>query len=452
MNTVIKIFNYRFTVKEFLLLFFGYLFMEQIFSWLFAPTSAIIQPYQKIFGFVIYGYMLININELKFNERIFLGIFTLIMLRLVLESLYVYNTFFQQLTMYYVLFPAIYSIFIKNLCRKYDFDLLEFMAKFYLYTYIVFMAIYGRGFSFSLEGLDLEDLGVFSGDGRIIHATSVFMMILPFIWYLNKFVKTKKGIDFIPFAFCFVVILIHQHRSVWSSAIFAAFIYLGISMRVNKENIPKIWSLMVGGLILLFFTYFFISSMFPELTAFLGERFSEIFDPNQQESTGRFRIEQREVYGRLFLQRPIFGWTFEGFEMSNPLVDWWPEKTGQHFHEGFMEVLFYHGIVGLLFKYSFLFYLAFRAFSKNLSESTIILMAFCLSGLLFSLSYVPQTVFWGHIGLCLYYLEKDDLHEEEEIDEVEYDDVEEQQTQLHEPFFKGRKAIHQFYTDKNSIS
>jgi hypothetical protein len=442
MNTIIKIFNYRFTLKEFLILFFGYFFMEQIFSWLFAPTSAIIQPYQKIFGFVIYGYMLYSINQYKYYEKIFIGIFTLLMLRLVVESLEVFDTFFQQLTMYYVLFPAIYSLFIKNLCRTYDFDLLEFMAKFYLYTYLVFMAIYGRGFSFSLEGLDLQDLGVFSGDGRIIHATSIFMLILPFLWYLNKFVKTKKITDLIPFAICFVAILIHQHRSVWSSCIFAAFVYMGISMRVNKENVPKIASLAVGGLILLFFSYFIVDALFPELTDFMGQRFSEIFDPNQQESTGRFRVEQREVYGTLFLERPIFGWTFEGFEMPNPMVDWWPEKTGQHFHEGFMEVLFYHGIVGLLFKYAFLFYLVVRAFSKKLSEETVVLIAFCLSGLLFSLSYVPQTIFWGHVGLCLYYLEKDDERTEEDV--IEEDDYyEEEQVALPEPLFKPRKTIAQ---------
>ena len=320
------------------------------------------------------------------------------------------------------------------------------MAKFYLYTYIVFMALYGRGFSFSLEGLDLEDLGVFSGDGRIIHATSIFMMILPFIWYLNKFIKTKKAMDMVPLAFCFIVILIHQHRSVWSSCIVALFIYLGITMRVNKGTIPRIWSMAVGGIIFLFFAYFFVSSLFPELTNFLGERFSEIFDPNQQESTGRFRIEQREVYGKLFLERPIFGWTFEGFEMPNPMVDWWPEKTGQHFHEGFMEVLFYHGIVGLLFKYSFLFYLAFRAFSKRLSDSTIVLMSFCLSGLLFSLSYVPETVFWGHIGLCLYYLEKDDEQtDEEEAEEVEYY-TEEVTPHLPAPLFKVRRKTSELDT------
>ncbi len=173
------------------------------------------------------------------------------------------------------------------------------------------MAIYGRGFSFNLDELDMDDYGAFSGDGRIVHASSIFMIILPFLWYLNKFIKTKKAFNIIPIVFCFIVILVHQHRSVWSSSIVALFIYLGISMRINKGSIPRIWSFMVSGVIILFFTYFFISTLFPELTDFLGDRFSEIFAPNQEGGTGHFRAQQRETYGELFLQRPFFGWNFE---------------------------------------------------------------------------------------------------------------------------------------------
>jgi O-antigen ligase len=149
--------------------------------------------------------------------------------------------------------------------------------------------------------------------------------------------------------------------------------------------------------------------MFPDMIGFFADRFSEIFDPSKEGSTGNFRIEQREAYFKMFLERPMFGWTFEGFEMSNPLVDWWPEKTGQHFHEGYMEMLFYHGIVGLLFKYSFLIYLFFRMFSRQISQESIILLAFSLSGLLFSLNYVLPLIFWGHVGMCLFYLEQDRL-------------------------------------------
>lgn len=437
MNSVIKIFNYRFYLKEFAILFVSYLLMEQIFSWLFIPSSAFVQPFQKISGFVIYGIMLYMLPKFNRAEKIYICIFTLLLLRLVIESLFKYNTFFQQLTMFYVLFPVMYTIFIKYICRVYDLDLLEFIAKFYLAIYLVFMALYGRGFSFSLEGLDLQDLGVFSGDGRIIHATSVFMMIIPLLWYLNRFIHTKKIVHLLLLILCVTIILIHQHRSVWSCAIFSLLIYFALSMRVNKNAIPKIWGVLIGAVIVIAFAYFFMSAMFPELVDFLGTRFNDIFDPAKQESTGRFRVEQRETYFRLFLQRPVFGWTFEGFEMPNPLVDWWPEKTGQHFHEGFMEVLFYHGVVGFVFKYSFLFYIAFRAFSRKITDQTVVLIAFCLSGFLFSLSYVPQTVFWGHVGLCLYYLEKDDLQNEEASLEEDGQESYANEEQLAEPAFES---------------
>lgn len=407
MNSVIKIFNYQFYVREFLILFFCYLFMDQLFSWIFVPASFFVRSYEKIGGFLIYGFVLYSFSKLKSNERIYVIIFSLLMIRLVLESLYKFDTVFQQLTMFYVLFPVIYTIFIKYLCRVFDFDLLEFIAKFYLVTYIVFMLIYGRGFSFSLQGLEMEDLGVFSGDGRIIHATSVFMMIIPLLWYLDKYLYSRKIKHLLPFLFCMVIIVIHQHRSVWSCAIFSIFIYLFTTGRIYKKKIPAIGGLVAGGIITILLAYFFLSTMFPDLIDFFANRFGDIFDPSKKESTGSFRVEQRDVYFKLFLQRPLFGWTFEGFEMPNPLVDWWDAKTGQHFHEGFMEVLFYLGISGFLLKYSFLFYMAFKVFSKKLTNQTIIIISFCVSGLVFSLNYVPIIIFWGHVGLGLYYLEKD---------------------------------------------
>ncbi len=420
LNTVIKIFNYNFRVKELLIIFLSYLFMEQIFSWLIVPVSSIVLSYEKILGFVVYGYMIYAINELKTYERVYLGIFTLLLLRLVLESLNKYDTVFQQLTMYYILFPVIYALFIKHICEKFDLDLLEFIAKFYLFTYIAFMLIYGRGFSFSLDEIEMDDYGPFSGDGRIIHASKIYMMIIPFLWYLNAYITTHKIKFLVPIFFCFAVILMHQHRSVWSCAILALLIFFLLSIRLNKKNVPKIFNILGGAVIIIVLCYIVISALYPAMINFFSDRFSEIFNPAKEGSTGNFRIEQREVYGNLFWDRPIFGWSFEGFEMPNPLVDWWPEKTGQHFHEGYMEMLFYQGIVGLVFKYSLFAYMIVKAFSKKISTQTVILISFCLTGLLFSLNYVLPLMFWGHFGLCLYYIEKDGLKEpivEEEEDE-----------------------------------
>ncbi|HEX8314192.1 MAG TPA: O-antigen ligase family protein [Flavisolibacter sp.] len=421
MNSIVRIFNHRFYVKEVLVLFFLFLMMENIFNWIFIRNSVIIEAYTKILSILIYGFMLYSINNLKRNERIVVGIFTLFMVKLVLESLTKYDTIFRQLTMFIVLFPIIYVFFIKYILRVFELDLLEFMAKFYLLTYTIFMLLFGRGFSFSLELVDMDDYGPFSGDSRIMHASHVFMMIVPFLWYLNQYFHQRKNKYLIPFLICVVVIILHQHRSVWSSTLVSLFLYLFMASRNRWITLSKTAGLFMGGVGIAFITIFFVSNLVPGFLDFLSDRFSEIFDPTREGSTGNFRTEQRVVYSAMFLDRPIFGWTFEGFEMENPLVDWWPSGTGQHFHEGYIEMLFYHGIAGLLMKYGVLLYFCFKALSKKLSEESIMLIAFCMAGLVFSFNYVLPLVFWAFVGMCLYYLDKD---KEVEADVIDYEMVE----------------------------
>lgn len=407
MNAIVKVLNYRFYVKELLLLIAAYFFMEGIFSWLFVHNSGIIETYQKTAGVVIYAFMIYSFRNLKRSEQVYIALFTLLMVKLVLESLWVYNSFFKQLTMFSVLFPVVFMLFIKYVLRSQDLDLLEFLSRFYILTYIVFMVLYGRGFSFSLDGVDMEDYGPFSGDTRIIHASHIFMMIIPLLWYLSRSVTTGRLSPILLFLFCLAVILLHQHRSVWSSALIAVFFYVFACARNKIIKVNRLFSGFLAAGILILLAWFFISNLFPGFMQFMNDRFAEIFNPAKEGSTGNFRIEQRETYFELYLQRPLFGWSFEGFLMPNPLVDWWPDNTGQHFHEGYIEILFYHGAVGLLLKYSILVYLLCKAFSKKLTDKSIILIAFCVSGLVFSLNYVLPLIFWGHAGMCLYYLEKD---------------------------------------------
>lgn len=412
MNFVLRIFNYRFFVWEFLLLFFCYLLMENIFSWLIVPVSVVVLMYEKVLSIFIYAYVLYRFTSLKMVERVYVAVFTLIMARLVFESLAKYDSVFQQFTMFTVLYPVIFVIFIKSMLRSQDFDILEFIAKFHLFTYIAFMAIYGKGFSFSLDSVDMIDYGPFSGDSRIVHARSIFVLIIPFLWFLHSYITTRKNKFLIPFLFITTAILLHQHRSVWSSTLVALFFYLMSSLRNKKQSMPKLLTISIGSFVVLLFVYFFVSNLVPGFLDFMTDRFSEILNPAKEGSTGNFRIEQRETYFKMFLDRPIFGWTFEGFEMPNPLVDWWPEMSGQHFHEGYIEMLFYHGIVGLILKYSFLVYLLIKSFSKNLSIQSIILIAFSISGLVFSFNYVLPLIFWGHVGMCLYYLERKETNDQ----------------------------------------
>jgi len=409
MGYVIRIFNYEFEVKELFLLFFSFFLMENIFSWLILPNSVIILLYEKIMSLLIYVLLLVSFHKLRKSEQIYLGIISFFVVRLVFESLLDYGTIFQQLTLYTILFPAIFIVFVRALCRSYDLDILEFLAKFYLAVYVIFMIIYGRGFSFSLNSVEMDDYGPFSGDSRVIHARSIFMMILPLLWFLNKYLKERATSALLWFLFCVIVIVIHQHRSVWASSLFSLGVYFFIVVRSRIISLSKTLKIFFSAALGILLLAFVISQLFPDMLTFFGERFSEILDPTREDGTGKFRADQRRVYFPMVLERPFFGWTFEGFEMKNPLVDWWPEKTGQHFHEGFMEMLFYHGFLGLILKYFYLLYLGFKAFFRNLDEKSGILIAFTLAGLIFSFSYVLPLNFWGVVGICLYYLERTEL-------------------------------------------
>lgn len=422
MNRVVNILGYQFYIREILVILFSFLLMENIFSWLVFPVSTVILAFEKVMSLVIFGFVLYHFTDLKRNEQIYIGVFCLVMLRLVFESLFNYGTIFQQLTMFTVLFPVVFTIFIKCISRSLKLDLLEFLAKFYLIVYVLVMIIYGRGFSFSLASVDMQDYGPFSGDSRIIHARSILMMIIPLLWFFSRFLETSKLKFFLPFLFSLVVIVIHQHRSVWASAIIALLVFFILSFRNSFIKAPKAVGLVLSGAVLVVISGVIVSYLYPQFLGFLSDRFSEILDPARDGGTGKFREDQREVYYKLFLKRPIFGWTFEGFDMPNPLVDWWPEKSGQHFHEGYMEMLFYHGIVGLVLKYWFLIFLAFKGFSRRLSRESIVLIAFSMSGLVFSFSYVLPLIFWGVVGLCLYYVEKADEGPVEYSDQLTGDD------------------------------
>ena len=407
----IRIFKYRFHVVEFLVLVFLYFFNEGIFSWLILPNSGIYENVTKGISLLIYGYVLFSFPKLRRDEKIFIVLFTLLMVKLVFESLYIYGSFFNQLTIFSVIYPVVYVVFIKAVCRSLDFDILELVAKFYLFTYLIFMAIYGHGFGFSLAQVEMEDYGPFSGDDRVIHARSILMIIIPYLWYLSQYIQKRKIIDLLLFLFCFGIILIHQHRSVWSCAIFSTFLFIAFTVRNNRKTASRFFTMFTMFAVLGVFAIVYLSALKPGFVNFLGHRFTEILNPDREGGTGSFRIDQSVVYGEMIKQKPFLGWSFQGFYVRNPLVDWWDEGSGQHFHEGFIEILFYHGIVGLILKYSFFVMIAIKAFKQKLSQESVILVSFCLSGLVFSLSYVLPTIFFGHIGLCLYYLEKKSSHQ-----------------------------------------
>lgn len=413
MNPVVDLFGYRIRLNHFLIFLFCFLLIEPIFSWFIIRDGFVINKYQQLLSLGIFALLIIFFHRLRGMEKYFVVIFTLLILKLVVESIFEYNSFLIHFELFVVLFPVIYVIFIRNLFNYLDIDILEFIVKFYVAVYFLFMLFFGREFSlFGTESLNFDlELGPFAGDTRIIHAKSILIMIVPFLYFLQKFIQDQLPGTLFWLLLCFLILSVHQHRSVWVCTIFATAYFIFLFLKNKKGYNLRIFNLLIMLFILVSLLVVFVSTLYPNLIPYFGERFGEILEPNKEGTTGSFRGLQREVYFELFLDKPFFGWSFEGYRMPNPIVDWWPANTGQHFHEGYVEALFYHGVVGLLLKYAILVIIFLRSLKRKLSSHSAILVSFCLSGLLFSLAYVPPLMFWGMVGLCLYYLDRDKMLE-----------------------------------------
>src|ERR1700761_9643234 len=100
MDRVIKIFGYQFYVKEMLIIFFSYLMMENIFSWLVFPNSNVLLVFEKVLSLIIFGFILYNYTNLKRNEKIYIGLFCFLILKMVFESIFQFGNLFEQFTLF----------------------------------------------------------------------------------------------------------------------------------------------------------------------------------------------------------------------------------------------------------------------------------------------------------------------------------------------------------------
>jgi hypothetical protein len=385
-----------------LIVFFVLIFNIETISYLLLQNDATVALYQKIFFSVVLASSCLFFLKWRKGDRICFLLFILLLFKLIGESLMKYHSLLVYPSVVAVIFPFLYVYFVKNIFRKLNLDVFKILIISIFLGYFTFMIIYGHDFDFSNTFLTLSETGPFSGDTRILHANSILLLVLPFLYFLNKIFFGKKSyISITAFIVSFIIIIIHQHRTVWLTTIFSTALLL--FMKGHKKNILKklfFFVLMICGVFIL------LIIAIPGLSQILTQRFMDILDPLNENNTAGFRYLQVLAYLNYFIQKPLFGWTFSGFELSNPFIEHWEEGTGHHFHDAYIEVLFYFGITGLLLKFYPLYSVA-KKLRRQLSDKSKVLAAFSVAGFIYSLSYVPPLIFWGIVGLCLYHIDKD---------------------------------------------
>ncbi|TGE29290.1 O-antigen ligase family protein [Hymenobacter metallicola] len=253
-------------------------------------------------------------------------------------------------------------------------------------------------------------LGGFLSHERGVDTTSAFLLVLPAIYFLNRYLIGNS----LPFLLYFFVdlgvIIFLQHRTVWLSTGLALLLNLLLVARSSSTSLrlrrflpilvlPLVFGLL-GGLTVVLNN--------PDVLKKLNNNVEDISNSESQ-GTGSWRLQQFQAYEPLLWEYPVAGMRLKGFELPIQFFDKtsgapvWPNYTGHHFHSFYVDRLFYFGLLGLLLAIAPVILLVVRCLrqAQPLPLDTIALVAYAGCGLLYGVSYDWPFYFFGVIGFAV---------------------------------------------------
>lgn len=254
----------------------------------------------------------------------------------------------------------------------------------------------------------------FNSEDRSMTAAEAYYLVLPFVYSLNVYLLQGR-VKFLYYALTLgILILACFHRTVWmtsSSAIVINWFLIRTYIQIKTSDIITQLApvLLIAGLV--------VGCMFyakPELTDSLISSFSDIQNSNDQ-GTGGWRSEQRDIYMSMVPEHPFLGWTYEGYDkgevMATAESEGWSGAKGTFIHSGYVYSLYNFGIVGLLLQYGFILITLLqlhRVLNKQDPGQWALLM-FLSSSFVYAWSYQLPDFFWGFIAIAMYFIYQADL-------------------------------------------
>jgi hypothetical protein len=366
---------------------------------------------------------LLLINKMNPKLRIWYFIVNGYMIILMLESYYTYGTPFVYPHVFAKISKLFLIFYIYTIYKKYDKLKLDLVV----YTIIIFFIC-----NIILVNSHALSVASFTNHERGLSAHEVYFLLLPCLFFFNKYLLNKKQLNLILFFIFLGFIIFFQHRTVWMATLAALIVNLILTNWRSKAPftistfIPLAFYSAIGSIVILSFVF----AAKPEIFEKLAESISDIQNYKSQ-GTGSWRYEQYLSYLPFIEDNLLIGMRFQGFELPIQFYEKWDENSevavfldnsGHHIHSNYIDTLFYFGLAGLfIFYIPFIIYFFIKVTEKKvLTTNQIILLSFCATIFVFSYSYTWP--FWSYalVGLLALSLEKDtdDKVIEQEIDQV----------------------------------
>lgn len=372
----------------------------------------------KILMPISLGVSILFINKMNNFLKLWFALALLFFGFLIMESLYSYRNFF----IYPHVFSKITTIFISFYtlvyCAKIEFVSTKLLMNIILILITLNLIVVNR---------DALSFSSFVDHERGIYASSVYLLMLPCVYYLNLFIFTDKVIYFFIFLITLGLIFFLQHRTVWVSLGFTLVLNIIILIKNNKLKLSvlfKGFSYILTILLLVIFGIFTQDKLKDKVV----KNVEDILNPTEK-GTGNWRWEQFTSYTPYIEKNLISGMRFDGFELPikfyNPdtgLTDF-DDKTGHHFHSFYVDKVFYLGLLGIILYTTLNFYIINRFLrNQRITPANITFLVYSISGLIYGISYDWPSWNYCIVGLALWVVMNDEGSEQPKKVEVENDD------------------------------
>ncbi|MHA6249950.1 O-antigen ligase family protein [Pontibacter sp. CAU 1760] len=388
------------------------LIMDQMFVELMAPNSeeaqgALLNLIVKGMAGISFVYCLLYFRRMSKFMKLAFFLTTLYVLALVFESKYVYGSFMIYPHVFVKVFIFYYSYFV------YTFYKGSYHLKF---GHAVFFIMAGFWLNVLLINPHTLSISSFTSHERGVYSTSVYMLVVPFLFFLSEYFYKGKFVSLFWAFFVLFTIFFFQHRTVWISTAFVlAVYYLLIRMKTDKpiSFVTKLLPIATIVAVLGIVISGFVLSIHPEIIEKVQESFSDI-ENFESQGTGGWRYQQWMSYLPFIQENFLLGMRFDGFELPIQFyrddldIPVFEDGNGHHFHSFYVEIFFYAGLVGFILYLFLALYPIIKAMrTRVLTINQIILVSFISSGFVFGVSYVLPVFFYGVLGWCIAAIEEE---------------------------------------------
>jgi O-antigen ligase len=257
---------------------------------------------------------------------------------------------------------------------------------------------------------DSLSLSAFAENERGFGSAAAYLFVPVTLYCLNRYLTHGNVLMLLSFFVCLPLIIFLQHRSVWIATAIAVPLDLLLLLRTPGANFSftKVVMLVALPAILGSLGVTMVVLNNPEVVTRMQTNVEDMANADKQ-GTGSWRLKQLESYVPYVQDRPIAGWRLEGFELPMQFYDpsndqpMWPDHTGHHFHNFYLDRAFYFGFLGVLMVVLIpIIRVVQRLFQRGpMRADTALLIAYFGCLLVFGTSYDWSTYHFGLLGLLL---------------------------------------------------